>query len=85
MILIKGRRWHDCKRARKQQEPHPTGRDTVDLYFSKRLGVALIGAPKNVETPQDIGTPALATPRRATDSARPQQDNQPKAQNGSQL
>ncbi|OPG05181.1 hypothetical protein B1L11_36030 [Microbispora sp. GKU 823] len=33
---------------------HPTGRDSVGLYISKDLGVALIGAPKGVKTPEGI-------------------------------
>lgn len=33
---------------------HPTGRDSVGLYISKKLGVAVIGAPKGVETPEGI-------------------------------
>ncbi|MEV0235351.1 hypothetical protein [Nonomuraea sp. NPDC050786] len=34
---------------------HPTGRDFVGLYISKKLGVALISAPKGVGTPEGIG------------------------------
>ncbi|MEU9833950.1 hypothetical protein AB0D67_20720 [Streptosporangium sp. NPDC048047] len=34
---------------------HPTGRDSVGLYISKRKGVALVVAPKGVRTPQGIG------------------------------
>ncbi len=34
---------------------HPTGSDAVGLYISKKLGVALISAPKGVKTPQGIG------------------------------
>lgn len=34
---------------------HPTGRDNVGLYISKKLGVALISAPKGVKTPEGIG------------------------------
>ncbi|MEV0970638.1 hypothetical protein [Microtetraspora glauca] len=34
---------------------HPTGRDEVGLYISKRRGVAMIFAPKGVMTPQGIG------------------------------
>ncbi|MEU6742883.1 hypothetical protein [Streptosporangium sandarakinum] len=33
---------------------HPTGRDGVGLHISKKLGVALIGAPKGAETPEGI-------------------------------
>ncbi|WP_084516562.1 hypothetical protein [Microtetraspora niveoalba] len=33
---------------------HPTGRDNVGLYISKRRGVAMIFAPKGVTTPQGI-------------------------------
>ncbi|TQS21629.1 hypothetical protein FLW16_39245 [Microbispora sp. KK1-11] len=33
---------------------HPTGRDAVGLYISKKLGVALIEAPKGVKTPEGI-------------------------------
>ncbi|MBG0832451.1 hypothetical protein HS041_32615 [Planomonospora sp. ID67723] len=33
---------------------HPTGRDNVGLYISKKLGVAMIFAPKGVKTPQGI-------------------------------
>ncbi|WP_433224625.1 hypothetical protein [Microtetraspora malaysiensis] len=32
-----------------------TGRDTVGLYISKKLGVVMIGAPKGVKTPEGIG------------------------------
>ncbi|MEU0567298.1 hypothetical protein ABZ297_18185 [Nonomuraea sp. NPDC005983] len=34
---------------------HPTGRDSVSIYVSKKLGVAMIAAPKGVKTPQGIG------------------------------
>ncbi|TDC98521.1 hypothetical protein E1292_35010 [Nonomuraea deserti] len=34
---------------------HPTGRNSVGLYISKRRGVAVIFAPKDVRTPQSIG------------------------------
>lgn len=34
---------------------HPTGRDRVGLFISKRRGVAVIFAPKGVRTPQRIG------------------------------
>ncbi|GGQ27892.1 hypothetical protein [Streptosporangium pseudovulgare] len=33
---------------------HPTGRDSVGLYISKKLGVALIAAPKGAKTPEGI-------------------------------
>ncbi|MFF0245110.1 hypothetical protein ACWEU6_05570 [Streptosporangium sandarakinum] len=33
---------------------HPTGRDGVGLHISKKLGVALIQAPKDVRTPEGI-------------------------------
>ncbi|WP_424533585.1 hypothetical protein ACOZ38_24945 [Sphaerisporangium viridialbum] len=33
---------------------HPSGRDAVGLYISKKRGVALIAAPKGVKTPQGI-------------------------------
>ncbi|WP_223167097.1 hypothetical protein [Nonomuraea sp. SYSU D8015] len=34
---------------------HPTGKDRVGLYISKRVGVAVIFAPKGVRTPRGIG------------------------------
>jgi hypothetical protein len=34
---------------------HPTGKDRVGLYISKKVGVAVIIAPKGVKTPQGIG------------------------------
>ncbi|WP_308164170.1 hypothetical protein [Nonomuraea sediminis] len=34
---------------------HPTGRDAVGIYISKKLGVAMIDAPKGVKTPEGIG------------------------------
>jgi hypothetical protein len=34
---------------------HPTGRDSVGLYISKKLGVAAIFAAKGVKTPKGIG------------------------------
>ncbi|MEU0569106.1 hypothetical protein ABZ297_27530 [Nonomuraea sp. NPDC005983] len=34
---------------------HPTGKDNVGLYISKKLGVAVIFAPKGVKTPEGIG------------------------------
>ncbi|MEV7808410.1 hypothetical protein AB0O28_36220 [Microbispora sp. NPDC088329] len=33
---------------------HPTGRDSVGLHISKKVGVALIQAPKGVKTPEGI-------------------------------
>jgi hypothetical protein len=34
---------------------HPTGKDSVGLYISKKVGVAVIFARKGVRTPQGIG------------------------------
>jgi hypothetical protein len=34
---------------------HPTGKDTVGLYVSKKRGVAVIFAWKGVKTPEGIG------------------------------
>ncbi|SEM94593.1 hypothetical protein [Nonomuraea pusilla] len=34
---------------------HPTGRDSVGLFISKKHGVAVIFAPKGARTPQGIG------------------------------
>ncbi|MEO3794416.1 hypothetical protein ABGB14_29740 [Nonomuraea sp. B10E15] len=34
---------------------HPTGKNSVGLYISKRRGVAVIFAPKGVRTPEGIG------------------------------
>ncbi|MEV1168213.1 hypothetical protein [Nonomuraea sp. NPDC049784] len=34
---------------------HPSGKNAVGLYISKKKGVALIGAPKGVKTPEGIG------------------------------
>ncbi|MGN9838855.1 hypothetical protein ACTMTI_12105 [Nonomuraea sp. H19] len=34
---------------------HPTGKDSVGLYISKKHGVAGIFAPKGVKTPEGIG------------------------------
>ncbi|PZG10243.1 hypothetical protein [Nonomuraea aridisoli] len=53
---------------------HPTGRDSVGLYISKKRGVAVIFAAKGVRTPRGIGIgstmkqvkkayPALRIPR----------------------
>jgi hypothetical protein len=40
---------------------HPTGRYSVGIYISKKLGVAVIGAPKGVKTPQGIGIGSTRT------------------------
>jgi hypothetical protein len=40
---------------------HPTGRDSVGLYISKKHGVAMIFAPKGVKTPQGIGVGSTKT------------------------
>ncbi|MEO3876419.1 hypothetical protein ABGB18_47295 [Nonomuraea sp. B12E4] len=53
---------------------HPTGKNAVGLYISKKRGVAVIFAPKGVRTPRGIGIgstmtqvkkayPGLQTPR----------------------
>ncbi|MFI7611384.1 hypothetical protein ACIBP6_09215 [Nonomuraea terrae] len=34
---------------------HPTGRNSVGLYISKKWGVVVISAPKGVRTPRGIG------------------------------
>lgn len=34
---------------------HPTGKNSVGLYISKKAGVAVIFAPKGVKTPKGIG------------------------------
>ncbi|WP_084958704.1 hypothetical protein [Thermoactinospora rubra] len=34
---------------------HPTGKNSVGLYISKKHGVAVIGAPEGVKTPEGIG------------------------------
>ncbi|MEU7900328.1 hypothetical protein AB0B45_46785 [Nonomuraea sp. NPDC049152] len=34
---------------------HPSGRDGVGMWISKKLGVAMIFAPEGVKTPQGIG------------------------------
>lgn len=34
---------------------HPTGRDSVGMYISKNVGVALIFATKGMKTPEGIG------------------------------
>ncbi|TMR99613.1 hypothetical protein [Nonomuraea basaltis] len=34
---------------------HPTGKNSVGLYISKKRGVAVIAAPKSVKTPEGIG------------------------------
>ncbi|SDK95847.1 hypothetical protein [Nonomuraea jiangxiensis] len=59
---------------------HPTGKNSVGLYISKRRGVAVIFAPKGVKTPAGIGIgstmkqvkrayPKVSTPRDGIPSA----------------
>jgi hypothetical protein len=40
---------------------HPTGKDSVGLYISKKVGVAVIFAPRGVKTPGGIGLGSTMT------------------------
>ncbi|GAA3230126.1 hypothetical protein [Nonomuraea helvata] len=57
---------------------HPSGKNAVGLYISKKKGVALISAPKGVKTPEGIGVGSTMTQiKKAYPNVKTPQDGYP--------